>query len=334
MNGYNYLIHNIKIKPSKEKEIIANDYMHYDLIRLLTMFKWSGKDIGDTVDEKFLELITMTNGSGALTEIDGKFYFMQAGLGGEPDHNYMPTIAIFANPALKFNKELKIHEDCEVLYNDGLGKGLIPLLSRYANAMSENYITLKLADIWARATALISASDDTTKASAEEFIEKLIKGELSVIGSEELFEGIKSQPLHNGANSELTNILEVQQYLKASKYNELGLNANFNMKREAIMGDEASMNNDILSPLVDQMLKERQEFCDRVNRLYPEANWTVEFNPEGAWGQRERIEEAEAEMIEAEVEQVENDEIESEEEQYDDNDREDEKSEDIEQPEK
>jgi len=318
----NYLINSIQSKGKKEKEDLANEYVRYDIDRLLTMFKWSGKDIGDTVEQKFLELITMSKGCGALTEIDKHLYFMDGGLGGEPNHNYMPTLFIFANPALDFNKSLKIGEECEVLYNDGLGIGVLPLLSRYANAMSENYITLKIADIWARVTALISASDDETKASAEQFIEKLVKGELSVIGEDEFFEGLKAQPIHNGANSELTNIIEVQQYLKASKYNELGLNANFNMKREAIMGDEASMNNDILSPLVDNMLEERKAFCERVNKLYPDANWSVEFNPNGAWGQRERIEEAEAKMIE-EAAKEEGDE--------NDNDKQDQKSTDTKQ---
>lgn len=339
----NYLIYSLPAPKKHEKEDLADQYVKYDIIRLLTMFKWSGRDIGETVDSKFLELITMTEGNGSLTEYDGHLYFMKAGLGGEPDHDFMPTEAYFSNPALNLFETKKIHEDCEVLYNDGIGYGLLPLLSRYANAMSENYITLKIADIWARVTALISAADETTKASAEEFVTKLIKGEISIIGEEELFDGIKAQPIHNGASGELTDIIETQQYLKASKYNELGLNANFNMKREAIMGDEASMNNDILSPLVDDMLKERKEFCERVNKLYPGANWSVEFNPDGAWGQRERIEAAETEMIENEaeatedkndVEEVEDtvEEVKEGEENHDE-DREDEKSEDTKQSE-
>jgi hypothetical protein len=56
--------------------------------------------------------------------------------------------------------------------------------------------------------------------------------------------------------------------LKASWYNEIGLNANYNMKREKLSTTESQMNNDALLPLVDQMLRSRQEAAEQINEMF------------------------------------------------------------------
>lgn len=276
----NYIINSIKIKPKYEHDEVSNQYVRYNINRLLSMFEYKG--LPETMPQKFIELNLLINGYVGVTKVNNNLYAMNCGLGGVPDAYYMPTKAIFSNPGLNFNAELDIYKDCEVIYNDSLAIGLLPLLSRYSNLMADNYITLKTADIWSRVTALISASDDNTKASAEEYINKLVKGELSVVGENAFFEGIKAQPLRSGASNELTDIIEVQQYLKASLYNELGLDANYNMKRESIVKSEAEMNKNALKCLSDNMLKERQEGCKRINKLY-NTDISVDYNPDGAW---------------------------------------------------
>ena len=57
----------------------------------------------------------------------------------------------------------------------------------------------------------------------------------------------------------------------------MGLNANYNMKREAINADEAQMNNDALYPLVDDMLRCRQEGIEKVNEMFG-TDIRVDFN--------------------------------------------------------
>lgn len=301
MNDYYYNV----IKPSRKNiaDDIANDYVMYYLCRLSTMVRY--RNLPNTIDHKYLELLLMKNGYIIFSEKDGKMYALNAGLGGVPDYNYQPTTAIITNPYLQYYGTKEIGKDCEIVYNDSLKIGLIPLLSKYSYLMADNMITLRLADIFARVTALISASDDKTKNSAEEFIRSIEKGELSVIAENPFLEGIKAQPLHNGASTELTNIIEVQQYLKASLYNDLGLQSNFNMKREAIMAGEASMNEDALSPLIDDMMQERIEGIDRVNKMFG-TDIKVELNPDSAWGQRERSEKANVELQETSVKLQEN----------------------------
>ena len=76
----------------------------------------------------------------------------------------------------------------------------------------------------------------------------------------------------------------MEQYLKAGLYNELGLNANWNAKRESISANENQLNDDQLTPLIDNMLAERKEGIERVNKLYG-TNISVNFN--SAWKENE-----------------------------------------------
>ena len=69
---------------------------------------------------------------------------------------------------------------------------------------------------------------------------------------------------------QLKDIIETKQYLMGSWLNELGLNANYNMKREAINESEADLNEDSLLPLIDDMLLQRKLICDALNEKFKE----------------------------------------------------------------
>lgn len=150
-------------------------------------------------------------------------------------------------------------------------------MSKYASLMTENVLTIRTATILLRLIGLLSASDDKTKKSADKFIEDLEKGKISAIAESAFFDGIKLQSNSNSNSSYLQQFIELQQYLKASLFNELGLNANYNMKREAIGGNEAALNEDFLLPLCDDMLKCRREALEKINTMFG-TEITVDFD--------------------------------------------------------
>ena len=169
----------------------------------------------------------------------------------------------------------------------------------------ENEITMSIADIMSRATIILSAADDNTKDSAELFIRHLLEGKLDVIGESPFLVGNQDRALtvNQLSNSAaiLTDLIEYQQYIKAGLYNELGLQSNYNMKRESINSGESQLNEDMLHPLIDNMLAERQQALEKVNEMFG-TNITVRFN--SAWEINEREEEAAIEQIEAASEQA------------------------------
>ena len=274
------------------KEDLVNSYIRYMLVRTQSMFEYKG--LPDTLPAKWLEFYLQTNGNAFITKVDGNLYAFTGGLGGKPDAYYLPTIYTVANPALNFTKECKIGEDGVLIYNDASNIGLVPLLSRYAALMAENYISMRIAIISARSTSLISASDDTTKRSAEEYIRKLIEGELSIVGENTFFDGVKVQPTRISGQSAISELIEMQQYLKASMYNEIGLQSNYNMKREAINATESQMNDDMLKPLVDDMLQERQNAVEEINKMF---DTEISVDLASAWKMNEQEEQLEIEAM-------------------------------------
>lgn len=251
----------------KDKITVRTDHIDYMLARTHRMFKWS--NLPDTIPDRIPELFLQVNGHVCFTEVNGDLYILTGGLGGLPDPYYMPTLYTVANPALKFSKSLKIGEDCVVMPNDSMYKGLMPLFTRYAAAMTETELSIFIASINSRISEIISASDDNTKESAEIYLQHIQDGELGVIGESAFMEGVNVHAGNAGSvHTIIEDLIELEQYQKASWYNELGLNANYNMKRESINSGESQLNRDALLPLVDDMLQVRQEKIEQVNSKY------------------------------------------------------------------
>ena len=242
-------------------------YIEYMLLRTLSMFEYD--NLPETMPKRALEIYTQINGHCAIIEHEGNLYSLFGSWGGYPDAYYLPTKYIISNPYLNIGKEYTIGENCVIFQNDSLFRGLLPLFSRYASLMVENDISMKMCDINARITTLIEAQDDKTKASAVQFLKDVKAGKQGIIASTAFLDGLRAQPYGATTQSNsLTDLIEFQQYLKASWFNEIGLQANYNMKREAINSNEAQLNDDMLLPLVDDMLKSREECVQKINDMF------------------------------------------------------------------
>ena len=290
-----------------DKGMLLSSYIRYFLARLQSMFIYEG--LPDTIPQKWLENYLLVNGSCVWVKNGEDLVVTRAGIGGKPDVYYIPTECIVANPYMKQvdgNRTYTRDVDCVLMVNDTYAQGILPMLKKYCSMLVENEITMSIADIMARATIILSAADDNTKDSAELFIKHLLEGKLDVIGESPFLVGNQDRALtvNQLSNSAaiLTDLIEYQQYIKAGLYNELGLQSNYNMKRESINAGESQLNEDMLHPLIDNMLTERQQALEKVNAMFG-TNITVRFN--SAWEINEREEEAAIEQIEAAAEQTE-----------------------------
>lgn len=270
------------------------------------MFKYEG--LPDTIPAKWLENYLLVNGFTVFIKDDADgLICTYAGVGADPDVYFIPTKAIVSNPYLKDKsaaREYTRDVDCVVMYNDTYCQGLLPMLKKYCAQMVEIDVSFYLNTVMSRGTAVLSATDDNTKASAELWLKHIKEGKLGVIGESNFTLADRDLTVNQltGTDGTLTNLIEAMQYVKASLYNDLGLQANYNMKREAINAGESQLTKDQLHPLIDNMLKERQEGLDRVNKMFG-TNITVSFN--SAWEINEREEAAAIEQIEATTEQTE-----------------------------
>lgn len=270
-------------KAKTKNVIIQNNYM---LAKTVSMFEW--ENLPETIPYKELEKLLQVNGFAFITKVNGELYAFSGGLGGVPDVYGNPTQIVISNPALNFNETLDLKKDGVLIINDDFHLGLIPLFNRYNTFLIENDINMMMYGYNSRTQKLISASDDKTKQSAQLAVRKAIDGEIEVIGESVIFDGIK---VHSGANASgvsITNLTEFHQYIKASLYNEIGLSANFNMKRERLTAGEIEVGDDSNYPFVYNMLKCRVKAMERLNEMY-DLKINVDFGSVWAKSSKEVI---------------------------------------------
>ena len=266
----------------KDKKKSSKYWFQYLLVRTKMMFQYKG--LPDTIDSTILERYLQVNGIACITEVDGKLYAFNGSMGGKQDIYYKPTLFVVANPHFKqtFSKNIIIGEEGTdfnespidsqpgvLMRNDSEWVGLSPLIAKYSVMLAENLLTIRSADVMLRIIALITASSDKSYKSAMAYLNKLEKGEFGAISDDSFSENqinMQSPPSNNG--SYLTQFIELHQYLIGSFFNELGLRANYNMKREAIGQGESSMDEDAIMPLCDDMLLRRKEDVAKINSMY------------------------------------------------------------------
>ena len=267
-----------------DKPLLLSSYIRYYLARLQSMFIYTG--LPDSIPQKWLENLLLVNGSCVWIKNGDDLIVTRAGIGGEPDVYYIPTQCIVSNPYVKegVDRTYTRDVDCVLMVNDTYAQGLLPMIKKYWSMLVENEITMSIADRLARATITISACDDNTKANAELWLKRLLEGNLGIIGEAQFLAGNQDKALNINqlvnVASTITDLIEYQQYIKASLYNDLGLQSNYNMKRESINAGESQLNEDMLHPLIDNMLAERKAALEKVNEMFG-TNISVDFN--SAW---------------------------------------------------
>lgn len=289
----------------------VSQYVRTMLNRTNQMFEYSG--LPETIPAEILELFLQIGGQICITEYEGKLYALPGGLGGPPDPYYRPTLYVLANPGLGYSASLEIvnhlppfaktssQGKCVLVKNDTLMEGLFYTFSRYATQLTENDISIRSAQINARAHVNIVADTDAEAVSAKAYLDDLEAGKLGIIQGKPMMDSMKVANLSMNSANVIIQLIELQQYLKASWYNEIGLNANFNMKREYQSEEELQANTDVLLPLVDNMLKCRQDAFSVVNSTYG-TNITVKKN--SSWENKQNERDVEHEIKEAEVESM------------------------------
>lgn len=277
-----------------DKDLAVSTYVRYMAARTQSMFKY--ENLPETIPQRELELQLQLFGHVGVIDVNGSLYALRGGFGGEPNPYYMPTIYTIANPALKLSKQYTIDDDVIIMRNDSMYMGLSNMFLRYATQLCENDLSMLIAIINSRIQNLIIAGDDAGYESAKEYIKNVIDGKIGIIGDSKVLEGLRTAPYATSGTRSITELIEMQQYLKAGWFNELGLNANYNMKREAINSDEAQMNHDALYPLIDDMLNCRKECIEKVNDMFG-TSIEVEFN--SVW----KVKDEELEQIEETIEE-------------------------------
>ncbi len=272
----------------KDKNYLIDYYIQLALVKTLKMFEYEG--LPETIPARELERILQLCIFAYWLEKDGKLYVFYGGLGGLPNEYYQPTTFIVANPYLKFFKTVEVNEEGVLMWNDLAHMGLYPIIRRYAEFMAECDITLRFGLINHRIVSILEAINDKQKQEAELLLKDIEDGKKLGVLVGKSFESddgsMKVNEYRKATGQDIKDIIELQQFIKASFYNEIGLQANFNMKREAINGEEAGMNEEALKPLCDDLLQCRRDALEKINKQFG-TNITVKYS--SSWEARKLL---------------------------------------------
>lgn len=272
--------------PFKNKDQSTKDKISSMLNRTSRMFEY--KNVPENIDIGAVELFLQTNPGKAVLWTDKQTGTLEA-LYCHPEasqrtKNYKTKFVRVLNPYFKeangvYNVEYD--EDGVIMQNDTMFQSLMPLCSKYATLLSEIELSINNMTVLNRAPAILTADNTATEESVREVIKWIEDGKIAdVVKTNLLSDGLASVSFNAQNNSRITDLIELMQFVRASWLNELGINSNYNMKREALNEAETGLNEYALLPLVDDMLMCRQKAIDKINEKY---NTNIEIDLSSAW---------------------------------------------------
>lgn len=273
-----------------------NFNQYFDMLtnKACNLFVWEG--LPETVDERALNLGLILNGKVCFTEFDGKLYALTGNIGGEPNAYYEPQLFIIANPILG-SKQVKIRQkdgsdsiegldgilmtntDVDAMSDRPKG-GLYGLIYQFAGLLADNVSSLNVSQINGRVSQIFTADNEAMARTAEVVLKEIYEGRPYKIVSQDLIEKLGALPAASaGQTNTLLNLMEIHQFFLAQFYAELGIIANYNMKRERINTAESEMNSGCLDINIWNMLENRKKAVEKINELFG-TSISVELNPE------------------------------------------------------
>lgn len=255
------------------------------LSRTLEMFEYKG--LPETLSARSMEIEMQTRGYCVITDVakpahgePGLYCIRYASRSGELNAEKLPTRMVAVDPWLNFDKDMEIGKECIVIANDILWRGLGAQFSLFAGQLADAETTMRLQLYNSRINKILSATNDKVIEEAKKLLDDIMDGKWGVIGDavelKGMMKALSSIDFTSPHAGTLKDTMEVLQYYRAQWFIALGLNDNFNMKREALNGTETESNANTLFALPLMMLKQREEGVKRLNERYG-TSVSVEF---------------------------------------------------------
>lgn len=255
----------INLYDLRNKQQSVTDFFNQTLNKTLRMFEYEELPLPVIQFEKQLQV----NGYTVVFEHNSMLYCNAASLAGAEKSAYgEPTQALVNIQALQLSKTFELGKDAVLIKNDFLMTGLKPIILSKGTQIIENRLTMYLKNVLSRAPFSITATSDKSILSAQTFVNKLIDGELAVIGEDNFLKDVDINSLNQTQGSFMQDLINYQTYLYGQLYNELGLPSLTFEKSERMNEKEIDSQTATIRPLVDNMLQCREQGIEQMNKLF------------------------------------------------------------------
>ena len=263
----------LKMPPSLTPEYLFTRFRKKLFNTAASIFTWEG--LPPSFDEPYLNTELIENGIIGIIKQDDTLYTVRGNWGGEPNEYYKPTQFIYANPVLgsgspTIGKNIAvIHLTTEDANPFTLTGGLSMLIDSTAMLLADNILSLNVAQKNTRAMLIADADNEQTRNSAEQVLKSLYNGEPYKVVLKKMTDSFTVNPLSTVRTADaMKQLIENHQYILSQFMQELGINSNYNMKRERLITSEVALNAECLDTLIDDIEENVNRGVDMCNSMF------------------------------------------------------------------
>lgn len=138
-----------------------------------------------------------------------------------------------------------------------------------------------------RAMIFITAKNEQIKNAAEILLKRLYSGETDIVFTSDILDSLQIQfaPTAANAASILNELKEQYQFANAQFFHAIGVNSNYNLKRERLNSAEIDLNTQALTVNIKDIFDSWKRGFDNVRKLYPDFGITPRLSD--VWAQNE-----------------------------------------------
>ena len=246
-------------------------------------------NIPEDIDYDFvMEQLIMCGHIASVPTKEG-FRLLEGALGGKRNEFFRPTEIIVDNPVLG---DIRVKNDVEGkmiyltphdrLHTPPMGYGgLSDLICSTAQLLADNTASINVAQINGRVLTIFSASNQQEATAAEIILKEMYAGQpYKVIHGQNILSKFEVNPVASTVTGTmLKELVELHQYILAQFWNAIGIDANFNMKRERLVSAEVEANSTSLKVPISTILSELNAGFDVCNRIFG-TDIHARLNPE------------------------------------------------------
>lgn len=257
------------------------------------------KGLEDTkINGNYLKTQLILNGNICISDYEAGInheaglYAVSGNLGGEPDEYYIPTVYTCPNPILgsktvyrkdwngnKQNGVVIFNEDIDNVWGGGWNNGLYDLISQTATLLADNIVSINCQQINSRVQVFFTADGEPAAVAGESVLKKMYAGSPYQILRGDVLDNIQVNPIsHAGVANNVSQLVELQNFISANFFKSIGVKSNDVMKKERLITAEVEEQDEFVALSLLEMITSWKKGFNEVNELYG-TNIQVELNP-------------------------------------------------------
>lgn len=266
---------------------LGAEYWFYKLLcYCLGIFEYDGLPEGLPARE--IEANLLITGHAVFFEDRGDLVTVPTTIYGY-DKYYRPTKAVFGNVAI-LSKKLEFGRNAEVVYNNKIrgnvllqqevDGGLLTYVKRYARMLADVESTFCIRLINTRATEYQIGNTQQAVEQLKAYNTQLEAGNDHVMVDKMFADSFRTieRPNYPGLEN-VNDLLIARDKILSTFFRDIGVKMEYNTKRAQLTEEEVTADDQLLLISIKDMLKERMEGLERVNRHFG-TNITVKISDE------------------------------------------------------